>query len=255
MKWAEFEQQLGAAFREVVAEVEGDRVLIPDTPFNLNDALLLAVEPKDCAQEDLAQFFRGLEAGEEGPRSVRADMLLSEHAGLSEVIAFEWASMGPMCWYSRIGRLDFAAGRSYACLNHEDEPLLAFAAVEGGRAGWSWLFSDVCASNGERYGVGLFGSVPGDTHNRLPDLLPETIVREAYGRWLDINDDGWWWFEQEIVPDAAHASHSSEIERTIARSTVDLEAILNAEPQRNDAFDQTRRRFLLDLYFTHCYSE
>jgi hypothetical protein len=127
-----------------------------------------------------------------------------------------------------------------------------FAGLEGGTAAWSVLFPDLCESNGERFGVRLFGSLPTQTENNRLDLLPRAVVRNAYSRWLDSEPDGWWMFQESIVKDAAQAAHSSAVERVMAQSQVDF-GFLDTPPLPNDQFDQNRREVLLGLYFRHCY--
>lgn len=129
-----------------------------------------------------------------------------------------------------------------------EEKFVAFAAVEGGAAGWSWLFTDLCACNGERYGVHLFGSLPSETSGD-ESRIPEAVVRDAYRRFLDAGDDSdWWAFEVAVRADTTSLDPQERVQAQVR-------AYFEQDPLTNppEPLSAEMRAHLLDLYFTHCY--
>lgn len=61
MKWDEVAQEITAAFGTVIAEVDGSRVLVPESPFDFQAALRRAAEPDDREKE--WEFFDPLQDG------------------------------------------------------------------------------------------------------------------------------------------------------------------------------------------------
>ena len=240
MNWDLVEQELAAAFQTVAAEADGARVLVPQAPLDLQEVFRDAEEPDDRENEELEAYFYD-EFDSVDPRG-----LLACRWPLSRVLGFEWASMGPMCWFSTLDLFDLGGSRTLVGLNHEEQDYVVLAAVEGGAAGWSLLFPALCEDNGGRYDVYLFGSLPSETENYRRDLVPKAVVREGYRNWLDSEQDGWWMFQESVIKYAAGAAHSSPVERVMARAQVDF-GFLDTPPMPNDEFDQNRREFLLDL--------
>jgi hypothetical protein len=232
MKWDLVEQELATAFQTVVAEAGGARVLMSESRVDLDSVLGRAEEPGDREQEDLGEFFSE-DFDRVDPRG-----LLGCRWPVSVVLGFEW--MGLFLDGASLDQFDLGGGRALVGLGIDELDYQTVALVEGGAAGWSLLFPGLCESNGERYGVDLFTSLPGTTENRRPDLLPMAVVREGYRRWLDIGFFDYDW--------------RSLAENIMGRAELGP-GFFDTPGALNNKFDQNQREFLLDLYFKHCYGE
>ena len=253
MRWAQVEEQLTRTLADVRRQTTHESVFAPAEPVNLHKLLVGALEPGDEETYDVD----GLDS-DHWPGTALA--LLQQRWTLDHAFAWEWQSLGPMVWYSTLGWIDIGDGRDYVYLCHEEAPLRAIAAVEPAQteAAWSWLFTDLCRSNGNPYGVDLFGSLPGETTNFAPHLVPSREVWKAYELWLDEGDpDGFGWdgLARDVI---GREVYSTPYERAMA--------VLADVPQLDDpaAIDQylhadplpeTSRQLILQEYFNRQYTE
>jgi hypothetical protein len=250
VRWDLVERRLETAFAMPRHEASAGRILVAVNALDLDEVLTEARETRE-------------ESGEHGAPVE----LLEEERSFGPVLGFEWQSMGPMSWYSTLRMVDLGGDQAYACICHEEAPSLAFAAIrpkdEPGL--WSALFRELVATNGSAYDVGLFGSLPGETENFRPDLVPETVVRKAYRAWLDNVEDGWWGLNEHIA--AMRAYPDDLMQRALGPVEALAESLPPADdPEALDRFLEAPKRFadglsedarlrLLDEYFRNCYFE
>lgn len=85
--------------------------------------------------------------------------------------------------------------------------LAAVAAIEpqNSTEAFSAFFRSFISQNGTTYGVEIFGSLPWETMNERPDLIPEEIVFKAYGEWMT-------WASRTEGPDVWRTLRDSVIE-------------------------------------------
>ena len=120
--------------------------------------------------------------------------LLDGH--LHDLLFFYWESLGPMSWVAGLQILALGE-RGYLVYWNELESYRAVAMLEP----WqdelvvSSAVKEILRRNGRPHGIDMFGSIPLETMNRLPGLLPDAVVKQAYFDFLQwqerVEGDAW----------------------------------------------------------------
>jgi hypothetical protein len=110
-------------------------------------------------------------------------------------LSFDWDGGGrPMSWDGEISR--FRSGnRAYVTVppdgdTGQDWQVLAVVEPADHRAAWSAFVEDLLGSNGEAYGIEMFGSWPSNMTNHVPELVDDATIARAKSRWVE-EHPGW----------------------------------------------------------------
>jgi hypothetical protein len=182
--------------------------------------------------------------------------LLDGH--LHDLLFFYWDGLGPTSSVAGLQVLDLG-GRGYLVYWDELESYRAVAALERWRDELvvSAVVKEVLRKNGWPHGLGLFGSVPTETTNRMPSLLPEAVVKQAYFDFLQ-------WHEREggaAWACLAHEHFGRIVEPNHLRRSLDI--LHRAAEAPNDwleelaeesaGYDDAVRQRLFDDWFETAY--
>jgi len=124
------------------------------------------------------------------------------------LIGFEWD--GFLSWFSGLYLLDVDNECVYLCQLLEEQRLRAIAAIpsRNDRKLYSAFFKSLIDQNGRAYNVYVLGSLPTQTENFRPDLIPSSAVKEGYrlwqnwaeenglSSWLDLLESVQMWLQQ-----------------------------------------------------------
>jgi hypothetical protein len=191
VNWDSVERELRTGFGKTVADLSGTRVLVPSERFDVVAVLAAAEEPHDRDHDESLYPLLSLDDEDSWP----ARDLLAIRWPLQTVIGFEWPDAITGQTLS-VDALVLADEFTCVFVGGMDQRYATVAAIAGTPTdAWSWLFEDMCATNGDRYGMPLFGSPPTWIDNHSPDLVPEEAVRRGLRRWLDEWAQGWGWDE------------------------------------------------------------
>lgn len=104
---------------------------------------------------------------------------------LHPLLSFYWGGWGPMSWVAGLEVLQLERS-AYLCLWDERESYRALARLErwNDRPLLSQAVRELLRANGQRQGVAVFGSLPSETTNKRPDLIPTAVLKQAYFDWL-----------------------------------------------------------------------
>ena len=173
MNWMALEEEIRSSFTTCKLTVPEGRILMPREVISLHDAL----SKYTLSEEGEQQIY---DEGVEG--------LIGDRWSLRNILDFEWDGLGPITWYLGLHTFEIGTGREYVCMWGEEERggPTAVAALEptGDTALFQAFLKDLLADNGESYRYPLFNSLPTMTRNRRPDLLPTSVVRDAYTNWM-----------------------------------------------------------------------
>lgn len=175
---------------------------------------------------------------------------------LHDLLFFYWDGLGPTSSVAGLQMLELG-GRGYLAYWNETESYQAVAALEGWRDELvlSAAVKEILRKNGWPHGIGMFGSVPTETTNRMPNLLPEAVVRQAYFDFLQWQErdqgDAWALLAEEHfgrIVEPNHLRRSLDIlHRAVEDSWLeDLEA-------ESSGFDDDFRQRLFDEWFETTY--
>ena len=128
-----------------------------------------------------------------------------------------------------------------AALESWDDPLVLAPAVK-----------ELLEHNGAGHGLMLFGSLPTETTNDRPDLLPIEVVKQAYFDWLNEGEDGGAWdsLEEEYFGRLVEPDH-------LQRSLDALERLSqqgSGQPEAQGHLSDDAKRQLFDEWFETAYS-
>lgn len=132
---------------------------------------------------------------------------------------FYWDSLGPMSWISILYLLRRGDRSSIIALLHEEQPLYLLGIVrpDDDPLLLSRLFTCIVENNGHGFGVDLFGSLPIETTNWRPELVPESVVKQAYWNWQEwceqVEGAAWINLEETL---ASYELRTNPIERSLA---------------------------------------
>ena len=101
-----------------------------------------------------------------------------------DVLGVCWDGFGPMSSAAGLQILDFD-DHGWLCWWNEIDSYQTMARLEQWREipNLASAVTTLLRENGTRQGMGLFGSLPTGTDNRLPELLSTEIVGDAYFNW------------------------------------------------------------------------
>jgi hypothetical protein len=179
---------------------------------------------------------------------------------LVDVLGFYWDGFGPMSWSAGTQILD-CGDHGWLCYWDEMSSYQAVARLEPWRDGEivSSAVASLLGETGRRQDLGFFiGSLPNGTDNRSPDLLPTSVVRQAYFDWLQWDEDGSAWnelaeehFGRIVEPD--HLERSLGALRRLPRLD-DPEAV-SAYLEDDDApeLDEKAKQTLFEEWFASTY--
>jgi hypothetical protein len=133
----------------------------------------------------------------------------------------------------------------------DDDPLLL-----------SGLFTEIAKENGHGSGIDLFGSLPIETTNWCPDLVPETVVKQAYWDWMEwaerVEGSAWLNLEEtlalyELEPDPMKRSFVAVQGLPYVSSEQALGRWLTDRDEESVAFPDHSKQAILDWYFQSHY--
>ena len=192
--------------------------------------------------------------------------LLEQH-GIEErrLLDFYWDGLGPTSWVA--GLVLIGNGRRrYLSYWNELESYLTVAAIEpwDDPIALSGTVRRLLGRNGKGFGVTPFGSLPTTTTNRAPELIGESVVRQAYFdllQWWEREQRGAWaTFAEEHygrIVEPNHLQRSLDLLQTLP--SLDNPGAISAWLAERDAVsatlpDQARQR-LFDEWFARAYDE
>ena len=167
-----------------------------------------------------------------------------------------------MSWIAGLQILD-CGDHGWLCYWNETSSYQTVARLE------PWRNREIVASavtgllreNGRSHGLCVFGSLPTETDNRLPDLLPTSVVKQAYFDWLQSAERegnyAWDTFAEEHygrIVEPNHLERSLDLLRRLPH--LDDPGSLSAFLEHDDApeLDDQARQRLFDEWFAIAYS-
>ena len=187
------------------------------------------------------------------PGSIQA--VLDGH--LHDLLFFYWDGLGPTSSGAGLQVLELG-GQGYLVYWNELESYRAVAALEPWRDDLvvSAAVKEIVRKNGRPHGVELFGSVPKETTNRIPSLLPTAVVRQAYFdllQWDDrVGGDAWVSLSEEHFGRIVEPNHLQRSLDILHRAAETPHSWLDHEHE-SDEFDDASRQRLFDEWFETAY--
>jgi hypothetical protein len=172
---------------------------------------------------------------------------------------------GPTSWVAGIVLVGNGM-RRYLCYWNELESYLAIAAIEpwDDPLALSGTVQRLLKRNGRMFGVDVFGSLPTETTNRAPELIPEPVVRQAYfdllRYWEHERGDAWLTFAEEHygrIVEPNHLQRSLDVLETLPRlgDPGSIANWLEYRQRESTAFLDEARQRLFDSWFEGAYVE
>jgi hypothetical protein len=182
-----------------------------------------------------------------------------------ELLRFYWEGLGPISWGAGLVLIGNGRRRYLACWD-EIESYRALAALDP----WddplavSAVVKRLLVRNGATFGIAMFGSLPTETSNHAPDLVPVTVVRQAYfdlmqwwecergSPWIDLADEH---FGRIVEPN--HLQRGLDILETLPMLTQSgaLGQWLEDRDTESAAMPDEIRQRLFDEWFGSAYDE
>ena len=181
------------------------------------------------------------------------------------LLSFYWDGLGPTSGEAGLVLLgngrkrcvaywdEIESYRALALLDPWDDPLAVSAVVK-----------HVLGRNGAGFGIGLFGSLPAETTNDAPELIPRAVVRQAYfdllqwwegdrgSAWVDLAEAH---FGRMVEPD--HLQRTLDIVESLP-SFAEAAAVgqwLDERDTESAAMSDHVRQRLFDEWFNGSYDE
>jgi hypothetical protein len=177
---------------------------------------------------------------------------------LRDLLFFYWDGLGPTSSVAGLQVLELGQ-RSYLVCWNEIQSYQAVAALEGWRDKLvvSAAVKEILRQNGWPHGIGLFGSVPTETTNRIPELLPEAVVRQAYFDFLQWQEreqrDAWACLAQEHFGRIVEPNHLQRSLDILHRAAEDPDQWLEELEAESEELDDAFRQRLFDEWFQTAY--
>lgn len=171
MNWEKVERRLERGFTARPRKVGTAQVIERRRPFPL--ARIMDGTLTDEERETYGDL-------ESWPGSV-SELLEESEVDEEPLLSFYWDGFGPVSWVA--GLVLIGNGRRrYLCFWDETESYQAVAAVDpwDDELALSAVVARLLARNGTGFGLGLFGSLPSETTNAAPELVPCPVVAQAY---------------------------------------------------------------------------
>jgi len=253
--WPRFEATLAARFRVRTIQVADGVVLTAQGKPLLAHELLAACSDDPGEQEEL----RYADLWPAVPLE-----LLEQRYRPEQWFGFYWDSIGPMSWSSSLWLLHDHDGSSIAALLHEEQPfyLLGLVQPDDDPLLLSRLFTEIVKENGHGFGVDLFGSLPIETTNWRPDLVPESVVKQAYWDWLEwaekVEGSAWVDLEEtlaiyELEPNPMKRAFAAFTGLPDLSSEPAIQKWVGDRAEESGGFPDHSRRAVLDWYFARRY--
>jgi hypothetical protein len=249
MNWKLVDEALVEAFSVPHLYAGGGRGYGAEQPVILEEVMEQALE----TEEEREEF-------EDDP------LALLEEQGLVSLLSFHWQSIGPCVFSTFVSLLEL--GREHVFVIVRDEWVGAKVIARLEPAAEQRLVSAFVHSlifeNGEAYGYHLFGSLPSETFNSRPDLVPRSILQDGYAWWMEWAEANhgpeiWATLEDQVVGPLFNDPYERAM--GILKSLPPLderEAVrtwLEQERSRGAQLPESSRALLLYEYFEHNYEE
>jgi hypothetical protein len=167
-----------------------------------------------------------------------------------------------MVWESYLNALHVTGDTALIwCYQDADESRQGITLVKhpSNRAVMRAFFKALVKENGAVFGLGLFGSLPSNTHNKSEELIPEKVVCAAYWDWMK-------WAENELDVDwsgmaeevSARARSPIMYPRDVLKKYFEgidgnPTAWLEKRSDRNGRLTDRAKRAIFDAYFMQSY--
>jgi hypothetical protein len=255
--WTQFDATLAAAFCERRVKV-GDGIVLTGAERRplLGHELLGASSDTPEEREEIATY-------EWWPASILE--LLEQRYRPEQWFGFYWDSIGPMSWSSSLWLLHRDGGSSIVALLHEEQPfyLLGLVDPDDDPLLLSPLFSEIVKENGRGFGVDLFGSLPIETTNWRPDLVPQAVVKQSYWDWMEwaeeVEGSAWVNLEEtlaiyELEPNPMKRAFAAFTGLPDLNSEPAIQTWLGDRDAESAGFPDHSKQSILDWYFQRRYT-
>jgi hypothetical protein len=236
---------LKSEFKDPKTRLARGCILIPKSPVDLDSTIRAAVETED----------------DEDTLGCRGTFPLLEANGwtVSPLVSFCWQSLGPMVWQAGLYDLTHETGVTFAVFEWDLEPaqqVIAQITPTPGVYVHKKLFEALINRNGEAFGLGIFGSLPSNTHNQAENLIPEDTVRQCYWNWMKWGekamDADWWGLAEEISARARSPIHYP-LELLKGFAGINPTEWLEEHLRQNDRLTVRAKRAIFDAYWKQSY--
>jgi hypothetical protein len=202
-------------------------------------------------EEELEQYAGTLE-------SWPAHVMELLHGHVHDLLFFYWDGLGPTSSVAGLQVLELG-GRGYLVYWNELESYRAVAALDPWQDDLvvSAAVKEILCRNGRSHGVELFGSVPTETTNRMPSLLPDAVVKQAYFDLLQWDErqggDAWDLLTEEHFSRIVEPNHLQRSLDTLHRAAETHHRSLEGREDEDDELDDAARQRLFDDWFETTY--
>jgi hypothetical protein len=137
----------------------------------------------------------------------------------SSVLGFYWDGFGPTSSVAGVVLLELERA-SYLCQWDETNSYLAVAKLQGWKKPkvLGAAVSELLRENGHPHGVSVFGSLPTETTNYSPSLVPSRLIKQAYFDWLQADP----WKTKSTWSELAEEHYSRAIEPNSLTRSLDF---------------------------------
>lgn len=197
-------RKLESAFTKVyLADPSGDAILMPEEPYRFDLSLFEAATTKK--EKAYVEDELGITEDSTSMTMNAETCFLSRLDVSSGGLSFYWQSFGPCTFDSGLDFLDFNDGRLYFAHRMEEEyRVVASVSCAKNRELIRKFVYKFIVSNGEDFGVGLFGGLPSNISNHTGGLVPPKLVFKACFDWLEADhmngkNEKWTLLRQQVV--------------------------------------------------------
>lgn len=255
MHWQRVERRLERAFSAQPRRFGSTIVVERRKPFKLAAAMNEALSDEE--QEESGDL-------EAWPGSL-SELLAEQGIEERRLLDLYWDGFGPTSWVAGVVSIGNRR-RRYLCYWNELESYLALAAIEpwDDPLALSGTVRRLLDRNGNAFGVDVFGSLPTETTNHAPELIPEPVVRQAYfdlldywereqgGAWLTVAED---YYGRLVEPN--HLQRCLDLLETLPQldEQEGVGSWLAERDAESDALPLEARQRLFDEWFAGAYAE
>ncbi|MDQ7844557.1 MAG: hypothetical protein QN129_13535 [Armatimonadota bacterium] len=264
MRWDLLAARLQGAFTVERLRARDGRILTPASgePLDLQELLLEAAEEGE-EDDELGDLLAALKGPEGAPEALE---LLERRWATEVVMPFEWEGFGPISSSAQLRLLDVGDGQAYVLPVVEEAPLRTIAAIQPGKAprACAAFFRSLLQDNGNSYGIDLFGSLPSQTVNHRPDLVPTSAVLQGYWEWMrwaveHIGPEVWTDLRDSVIDELVEPDplqRSLRLLRQVPLHDPDaLGAWLEAQEREGTELSEEDRLRIFQGYFSRSYVE
>jgi hypothetical protein len=177
---------------------------------------------------------------------------------LHDLLFFYWDGLGPTSSVAGLQILELG-GCGYLVYWNELESYRAVAALDPWQDDLvvSAAVKEILCRNGRPHGVELFGSVPTETTNRMPSLLADAVVKQAYFDLLQWDErqggDAWDLLTEEHFSRIVEPNHPQRSLDILDRVAVAPDRWLEELAEESAGYDDAFRQRLFDEWFETAY--